>query len=78
MLSPHASRRPCRFKPGTPVQHQTLGVGKILSEWGPVAVDLGKATRVSYPCLGIYDVEFLAGSHRFLHCCRSEYLQRIQ
>lgn len=66
-----------RFKPGTPVQHQTLGVGKVLGEWGPVAVDLGKATRVSYPCPGIYDVEFETCQHRFLHCCRGEYLRRL-
>ena len=59
---------------GTAVQHQTMGVGRVLGEWGPVAVDLGKATRVSYPCPGIYDVEF---PNRGIHCCRVEYLQRI-
>jgi hypothetical protein len=69
-----ASRRPCHFKAGTTVQHLTLGVGKVRGEWGPVAVDLGKATRVSYPCPGIYDVEFVVGPHRVLHCCRGEYL----
>jgi hypothetical protein len=78
MPVPRASPRTQHLKPGTLVTHLTLGVGKIRGEWGPVAVDLGKATRVSYPCLGIYDVEFAVGPHRVLHCCRSEFLQRVQ
>jgi hypothetical protein len=69
-----ASPRSRHLKPGTPVQHQTMGLGRIIGEWGPVSVVLGKATRVSYPCPGIYDVEF---PNRVLQCCRVEYLERI-
>jgi hypothetical protein len=73
-----ASLRPCRFKPGADVTHQIYGAGKVISQWGPVTVDLGKATRVSYPCPGVYDVELGSAPNLFLHCCRGEYLQRVQ
>ncbi len=71
-----ASRRPCRLEPGTPVQHLTHGIGKVVSEWGTLPVLEGGSRKVT-DCKGIYDVEFVVGPHRVMHCCRSEYLQRI-
>jgi hypothetical protein len=65
------------LKPNNPDKHETFGVAKILGEWGSIPVDLGKATRVSYPCPGIYDCEFGTAPNRVLHCCRVEYLERI-
>jgi hypothetical protein len=71
------ANRTNHLKPGTLVTHQTFGVGKVLGEWGRLEVELGKNTRVPYPCPGIYDCEFTVGLDRVLHCCRGEYLQKI-
>jgi hypothetical protein len=78
MPVPHASPHPHRFKPGTPVHHNTHGDGKVIGEWGPIVVFHGKCNRAVCSCEDVYDVEFGVEPHRFLHCCRSEYLQRIQ
>lgn len=70
---PAISRSP-HLKPGTPVQHLSLGVGKVLCEWGPVKVE---GLHPLAPCPGIYDCEFGIAPNRFLHCCRVEYLEKI-
>jgi hypothetical protein len=68
------SPRTIHLKPGTPVQHLSLGVGKVVGEWGPLAVE---GLNPLVPCPNIYDAEFSIGRHRVLHCCRVEYLERI-
>jgi hypothetical protein len=74
-----ASSRPIHFKPGAWVQHASQGVGIVLGEWSSFPIGIGG------PCdaqelasgKGIYDVVFMFGSVRWVHCCRGEYLQRI-
>ena len=61
------------LKPGTQVLHRTMGVGRILGEWGPLKID---GLNPLAPCPGIYDVEFGTAPKR-THCCRVEYLERI-
>jgi hypothetical protein len=70
MSGPGASPRSCHFKPGTEVMHQTMGIGRILGEWGPIKID---GLNPLAPCPIIYDVAF---PNRVL-CCRAEYLERI-
>jgi hypothetical protein len=78
MPVPHESPRPRHLLPGTPVHHNTYGDGKVIGEWGPVVVFHGEGTHASCSCDGIYDCVFGVEPHRFMHCCRAEYLQRIQ
>jgi hypothetical protein len=61
MSGPRASPRPRHhhLKPGTAVQHQTFGTGRVIAEWGPIAVDVADCgLRSNTSCEGIYDVEF--------------------
>jgi hypothetical protein len=54
----------------------TYGWGRILAEWGAFEVRDGGNPSVTGQ--GIYDVVFGIQPHQFLHCCRAEYLQKIQ
>jgi hypothetical protein len=60
------------------VTHLTHGVGTIVNEWGPIEVFHGETTWNCASCAGIFDCVFGVKPHRFLHCYRSEYLQRVQ
>jgi hypothetical protein len=78
MLDLRAAPRTHRFEFGTPVRHRLHGVGSVVGEWGPIAIDLGRPTPAFSDCSGIYDCIFGEQPHRFMHCCRAEYLQRVQ
>jgi hypothetical protein len=66
-----------RLKPGTPVAHLVYGPGQVISEWKPIVVaDCGGHAATT--CKGIYDCAFGRAPHLFVHCCRAEYLQKIQ
>lgn len=66
-----------RLKPGTAVAHQVYGPGHVISEWGPITVtDCGSNWPVTGK--GVYDCAFGRAPHLFVHCCRGEYLQKIQ
>jgi hypothetical protein len=73
-----ASLRPRRLLFGTPVHHNVHGDGLVVREWSPIEVPHQTAPRSFASCDGVYDVVFGVGPYRFLHCCRAEYLQRIQ
>jgi hypothetical protein len=45
---------------------------------GPVLVFYGEGSRASCSCDGIYDCRFGLKPHQYLHCCRIEYLRRVQ
>jgi hypothetical protein len=77
MTKPLASIRP-RMLPGTLVHHDVHGDGRVVREWGPIEVTHQTAPRSFASSDGVYDVVFGVGLYRFLHCCRAEYLQRIQ
>jgi hypothetical protein len=70
------SSRP--LKPGMLVSHRIHGTGTIVGEWGPVLVFYGEGSRASCSCDGIYDCRFGLKPHQYLHCCRIEYLRRVQ
>ena len=71
------TRRPVRLAPGMAVVHQKHGVGTIIAEWPTLRVySSGALLYVSGK--GIYDVEFGVKPHRIMHCCRAEYLQKLQ
>jgi hypothetical protein len=78
MTDPRASLRPRRLLPGTPVHHNVHGDGRVVGEWGPVEVTHQTAARSFASCDGVYDVAFGVEPYRFLHCCRVEYLKRLQ
>jgi hypothetical protein len=78
MPDTRASPRPRRLKPGMLVTHRIHGAGMIVNEWGPVVVFHAENSRASCSCAGIYDCMFGTGGGRYLHCCRIEYLQRVQ
>jgi hypothetical protein len=77
MPSPRTTPSTRRFKPGTPVRHHRYGAGNVLGEWGPIFIENGLSSRGFASCENIYDCMFGVAPHKFLHCCRIEYLERI-
>ena len=78
MTKPLASLRPRRLLSGMPVHHNVHGDGRVVREWGPIEVTHQTAPRSFASCDGVYDVLFGIRPHHYMHCCRIEYLQRVQ
>jgi hypothetical protein len=78
MTDPRASRRLRHLLPGTLVHHNVHGDGRVVCEWGPIEVTHQTAAHSFASCDGVYDVVFGVEPHRYMHCCRAEYLQRVQ